>query len=191
MVSSSESTNPRRRDRGKTSKGETTPPHTNKKPRTMERFTSLEQTAAGSGDKPCATHLRQQGPQQDQGPLNMSGITADTIQAAIECYVQQEGSPQAAARALVQDTKASTAVGTQARATGLALAHVVERHTQPPGQPRRFMELKGNMRRFYEDDIMKLGVFIATYPETVTELARWAETEEDKVRDLFSGNARA
>ena len=47
------------------------------------------------------------------------------------------------------------------------------------------MELQGNMSRFYEGDIMKLGVFIATYPETVTELARWAVTDEHKVRDFI------
>ena len=116
--------------------------------------------------------------------MNMSGITADTIQEVVECYVRQEGSPQAAAKALVLDTTASTEVGTQARATGLALAHVVEHHTRPPGQLKRFMELKGNMRKFYEDDIMKLGVFIATYPETVTELARWAETGNEKVKNF-------
>ena len=114
----------------------------------------------------------------------MSGITAETIQDAVECHIRQEGTPQAAARALVKDTMANTEAGTQARAKGLALAHVVEHHTQPPGQLKQFIELGGNMRKFYEHDIVKLGTFIAAYPETVAELARWAEMDEHRVKDF-------
>ena len=184
VVSSSESMDPRRRSRGDTNSGGMTPPHTRKRLRTTDHHEPLQQMAASSGAKASVTHRAQQGSQKDQGPLNMSGITADTIQEAVECYVRQQGSPQAAAKALVLDTMASTEAGAQARATGLALAHVVEHHTHPPGQLKRFMELKGNMRKFYEDDIMKLGVFIATYPETVTELERWTEACDQKVKSF-------
>ena len=116
--------------------------------------------------------------------MDMSGITAETIQDAVECYIRQEGTPQAAARALVKDTLANTEAGTQARAKGLALAHVVEHHTQPPGQLEKFIKLGGNMRKFYENDIAQLGIFIAAYPETVTELAHWAEMDGHRTRDF-------
>ena len=90
-------------------------------------------------------------------PFDITVAHADNIEDMVKDYCAKVGGKGQAAKAFAAAQVHGAQPGSHARAKQLAMAYAIEHHAHQSGQLRRLFQLKGDMRKCFNDDITKIG----------------------------------